>query len=154
MINVQTSTTSDHTPQLLTNQVNTYTVCDPDMMLLLKKKKKKNQQETTKHKAGAHCSLSSPTLWNNFFHSQDDLSWQIGFSGRLASWPWKVHFLTSVSSSCWQANATNPCNKTSTRFRIRGGNCNDSRIIRCEVCPTCKSRPHLWKRTNGSLEGG
>ena len=88
-------------------------------------------------------SLFSPMLWNNFFHSQDDLSWQIGFSGRLASWPRKVHFLTSVSSSCWQANATNPSNKTSTGFRIRRGNGNDRRIIRCEVCPTSKSRPRL-----------
>lgn len=113
-----------------------------------------NWKKKKQNKTGAHCCLLFPTLWNNFFHSQDDLSWQIGSSGCLASWPRKVHFPTPVSSSCWQANATNQCNKSSEGFRIRIGNCNNSRIIRCEVCPTLKTWSYLQKRTNSSLEGG
>lgn len=155
MINIKTSTPNGHRN---TRQLSIYTVsighfCHPEHGTC-SEKGSTNWKKKGGWRGRAGGSVVFPTLWNNSFHSQDDLSWQIGSSGCLASWPQKVHFLTSVLPSCWQANATNQCNKTSMGFRIRVGNCNDSRRIRCEVCPTFKSESCLQKRTNSSLEGG
>lgn len=78
-----------------------------------------------------------------FFSSSfpDDLSWQIGSSGCLASWPQTVCFLTSVSPSCWQTNAPNQCNQASTGLRIRRGNCKDSRRIRAKSAQLLRENP-------------
>lgn len=45
--------------------------------------------EKDKNKTEFHYSLLFPTLWNNFFHPQADLSKQIGSSDHLASRPQK-----------------------------------------------------------------
>lgn len=52
-------------------------------------------------------------------------------------------FLTSVSPSCWQTNATNQCNKTSMGLRIRRGNCKDGRRIRGKLAQLFRENPAL-----------
>lgn len=71
----------------------------------------------------------------------DDLSWQIGSSGCLASWPQTVCFLTSGSPSCWQNNATHQYNQTSLGLRIRGGNCKEDRRIREKSVQLLRENP-------------
>lgn len=61
-------------------------------------------------------------------------------------------FLTSVSASCWQTNATNPCNQTSMGLRIRRGNCKDGRRITVKSAQLFRENPTSNRGKYDSLE--